>query len=163
MTKLSEKDQEWFDKHDHGAFYRDDVEDYLIQKDAEHKAEIEKLKQNNTHSGLRVINQKQALEIDKLKAKCNDLILDIEEGVRVLNLIYESGADLGCLEETAHDFLVKRKFCSIPKQSLAEHDKQVKIDALNEYSQYCRDVGIELFAGQTDKAVREYINQIKGQ
>ena len=46
MTKLSKKDQDWFDRATDNALHviaPCDAKSYLIQKDAEHKAEIDEL------------------------------------------------------------------------------------------------------------------------
>lgn len=108
MIKLSEKNQDWFDRHDHGAFYRDDVKDYLIQKDAE----------------ITELNSQIEFKIKE----CTQLA----------------------------------QACSRYKQSLAQHDKQVKIEVLSKLSGAIQPFGlINSHAGiKTIQAITNSINKI---
>ena len=114
LSELSEKDQDWFDRHDHGAFYRDDVEELLIQKDAEHKAEIAELKEQlANHNRLRVFVEKH---------------IENYEGVASMQAA----------------ILVLKRGLDASKTSLSQHDKQVTRNALLDFSVYMRYQGHSL-------------------
>ncbi len=116
--------------------------DKLEQKDAEHKAEIGKLKQNNTHSGLRAINQKKSLEIEKLKQENEELNSQIEFKIKE------------CMELA--------QACSRYKQSVAQHDKQVCIKAVTDFFNFLSSDDVAVLSDKSPR-LSEYMNKIKEQ
>ena len=107
MTELSEKDQKWLDDlsqeielgdHYYNMIDTHTVRDYLIQKDAEHKAEIEKLKAHVEY------------------------LVDVVDEV-------STATNANMLPQEVLD-LAANAIASVPQQSLAQHDKQVKIEVL---------------------------------
>lgn len=124
MGKLSEKDQEWLDDiaTDSAHLFctaveADNVRMYLIQKDAEHKAEI-----------------------DALKAEHYKSICDWRK---------------------SFDRMHQRAMHS--EQSLAQHDKQVKIDTIVHFCAWLVDNGEPIAEEQLQVIGSKYINQIKEQ
>lgn len=126
MTELGEKDQEWLFENE-----SDPEDSFYCARD---------------YDGVKQKLLEKQAEIDALKAHVEHLVDVVDE--------VSTATNANMLPQEVLD-LAANAIASVPQQSLAQHDKQVKIDTLNDIKGYLYEGSIFI------TVIDAKINQLK--